>query len=198
MRLYVGAGLSMLDLATDIDMVMVYMREGQVGAASSLLVMISACLLIQLTFVYFQGSRRVMVKEVLIALSGTKPGVDAMRVASDTEKNEHNVFDPASELAGSRAIELFCESIPRCILQFTAAVRVRQGGGPASNIAMGSIVISALTAGYSRTCISVDFEAQPRARHLRKSSEERIERAQTYYYTTFLTKRCREQRPSAV
>ena len=53
MRLFVGAGLSMVDLASDIAMVVTYMNEGQVGTASSLLAMISACLLMQLWMVYF-------------------------------------------------------------------------------------------------------------------------------------------------
>ena len=54
--------------------------------------MISACMLIQLLIVNAQtsaGPRRVMLKAVvLILFSGTKPGVDAMRVASGTERNE--------------------------------------------------------------------------------------------------------------
>ena len=154
MRLFVGAGLSMIDLASDIAMVVTYLNEGLVGTARSLLVMISACLLLQLYLVYLQtsrGPRRVMIKEMLIVLSGTKPGVDAMRVASGAEPNEHNVFNPEVELTFMRMCELFCEAIPGCILQFTAAMRTLQGGKPVSNIAVGSIVISALTTGYTGT-----------------------------------------------
>jgi len=96
MRLFVGARLSTVDLASDIAMVVTYMNEGQEGTARSLLVMITACLLMQVWVVYSQasgGPRRVMVKEKLIVLSGTKPGVDAMRVASGVEQNEHSVFN---------------------------------------------------------------------------------------------------------
>ena len=154
MRLFVGAGLSMVDLASDIAMIVTYMNEGEVGTATSLLVMISACLLTQLWMVYLQtsaGPRRVMMKEIMIVLSGVKPGVDAMRVASGTEMNEHNLVNAATELTWTRCAELFCEAIPGCILQFTAAMRVLQGGGSVSNIAVGSIVISALTTGYTGT-----------------------------------------------
>jgi len=62
----------MLDLATDINTVVVYMNAGQVGTASSLLVMSSMFLLLQLCVVYLQtsgGPRRVMVKEMLTMLS---------------------------------------------------------------------------------------------------------------------------------
>ena len=164
MRLFVGAGLSMVDLASDIVMVVTYTNEGQEGTARSLLAMISACLLVQLWMVYMQtsgGPRRVMVKEILIVLSGIKPGVDAMRVASGAEQNEHSVIDPATELSGTRCAELICEAIPGAILQFTAAMRVRQGGGTVSNIAVASVVISALTTGYSSACISFDYDVDP-------------------------------------
>jgi len=167
MRLFVGAGLSMVDLASDIAMVVTYMNEGQVGNARSLLVMISACLLSQLLVVFAQtrrGPRRVMVKEMLIVLSGIKPGVDAMRVASGAEQNEHNAVDPAVELTVTRGAELVCEAIPGSILQFTAAMRVLQGGKRVSNIAVGSIVISALTTGYSSACISYDYDVDPKKR----------------------------------
>ena len=66
-----------------------------------------------------------MVKEMLIVLSGTKPGVDAMRVASGTEQSEHNVCDPATELTFTRCVELVSEAIPGSILQFTAAMRIQ-------------------------------------------------------------------------
>jgi len=82
LRQFVGTGLSMTDLASDIAMVVTYLSQRQVGTASSLLAMIGACLLIQSWLVYQQtsgGPRRVMMVEILIVLSGTKPGVDAMR-----------------------------------------------------------------------------------------------------------------------
>ena len=53
-------------------MVVVNMNAGQVGTASSLLVMSSMFLLLQLCVVYLQtsgGPRRVMVKEMLTMLS---------------------------------------------------------------------------------------------------------------------------------
>ena len=137
-RMFVGAGLSMVDLASDVAKVILYVSEGQVGNASSLLAMISKCLFIQLITVYAQtsrGPRRLMVKEMIIVLSGTKPGVDAMRVASGAEKIEYNLLDPSVELTGARVAEFVCEAILGCILQVTAAMRVLQAGGDVSNIA---------------------------------------------------------------
>ena len=111
-----------------------------------------------------RGPRRVMVVEMLIVVSGTKPGVDAMRVASGAEQSEHNVADPMTELTVTRCSELVCEAIPGSILQFTAALRVMQGGGRVSNVAVVSLVISALTTGYSSACISYDFDVDPKKR----------------------------------
>ena len=102
-----------------------------------------------------------------------------MRVASGAEQNEHNVYDSAMELTVTRCAELICEAIPGCVLQFTAAMRVRQGGGTVSNIAVASIVISALTTGYSSACISFDYDVDPVKRrnepdfYVREAREDR-------------------------
>ena len=39
-------------------------------------------------------------------------GVDAMRVVSNAEMDEHHVMDAKTELVFSKSIEMFCESIP--------------------------------------------------------------------------------------
>jgi hypothetical protein len=59
-----------------------------------------------------KGPRRVMLKEMLIVLSGTKPGIDAKRVADGNERAKHAALDPDLELTATRCFELFCESIP--------------------------------------------------------------------------------------
>jgi hypothetical protein len=75
MRLYTGAGLSTMDLISDVYMISYYATTGQPGTALSLAIMVGLCLLIQLLVVWFQnrkGPRRVMLKEMLIVLSGMK------------------------------------------------------------------------------------------------------------------------------
>ena len=39
-------------------------------------------------------------------------GVDAMRVVSNTEMHEHQLMDAKMELAFTKGVEMFCESIP--------------------------------------------------------------------------------------
>jgi hypothetical protein len=77
--------------------------------------MVGLCLLGQLFLVWVQarkGPRRVMLKEMLIVLSGMKPGIDAMRVAGGNEQSEHAAINPDLELTATRCFELVCESIP--------------------------------------------------------------------------------------
>ena len=115
MRLYTGAGLSTLDLNSDLYMIYTYATTGQQGTALSLAVMVGLCLLGQLALVWVQnhkGPRRVMLKEMLIVLSGTKPGIDAKRVADGNEQTEHATINPDMELVCTRCFELVCESIP--------------------------------------------------------------------------------------
>jgi hypothetical protein len=115
MRLYMGAGLSMMDLISDVYMIYTYATTEKQGTALSLAIMVGLCLLFQLVLVWIQahkGPRRVMLKEMLIVLSGTAPGVHAMRVARGTEQSEYAAMDPELELTFTRGIELVLESIP--------------------------------------------------------------------------------------
>jgi hypothetical protein len=115
MRLYTGASLSTLDLLSDVYRIYMYAATGQQGAALSLAAMVGLCLLGQLALVWVQahkGPRRVMLKEMLIVLSGMKPGIDAKRVADGNEQAEHAAINPETELVCTRCFELVCESIP--------------------------------------------------------------------------------------
>ncbi|GMI28476.1 hypothetical protein TeGR_g12203 [Tetraparma gracilis] len=89
-------------------------------------------------------------------------GVDAMRVVSNTEMHEHHAMDAKTELVATKMAEMFCESIPGCVLQVYALI---QGG---SRDKMGtkvlSIVVSAITTGMGSAAISYDFDSDPENR----------------------------------
>ena len=53
-----------------------------------------------------------MAKEILIVLSGLKPGFDAYQVAKGAEQSAGAVMDPATEHVGTKMAEMMCESIP--------------------------------------------------------------------------------------
>jgi hypothetical protein len=115
MRLYMGAGLSMMDLISDVYMIYTYATTGEKGTALSLAVMVGLCLLFQFILVLVQarkGPGRVMVTEMLIVLSGVAPGIHATRVARGAEKSKYAAVDPEMELTITRGIEMVLESIP--------------------------------------------------------------------------------------
>ena len=115
MRLYMGAGLSTLDLLSDVYMIYTYATTGQQGTAMSLAIMVGIGLFVQVLVVWAQnrkGPRIKTAKEVLVVLTGLAPGIHAMRVARGTEKSEHAAIDPELELTFTRSIEMVFESIP--------------------------------------------------------------------------------------
>ena len=72
-----GSGLSMVDLATDINVIRVYFGEGQKGYGWMMLGMVLASMGLQLWLVLVQNGKMgwgKLLREVLIVVSGLKPG----------------------------------------------------------------------------------------------------------------------------
>jgi len=82
---------------------------------------------------------------------------DAWSVCSGKKMEEHHVFDAKTELAITKGAEMVCESIPGCLLQMYVMLKV----GDTSGRAVTSVVVSALTTGYSSGTISYDFDTDP-------------------------------------
>ena len=102
MRLFIGAGLSIVDMITDVSMIIKYMNTtGEEVYGKALAVMVGLCLFWQLLNTWVntrKGPRREMGKEMLIVLSALKPGVDAYRVASGYEQPAYAAYAPEAEL----------------------------------------------------------------------------------------------------
>jgi len=73
------------------------------------------------------------------------PNRDAAAVCSGKKMEEHHVMDATTELVITKCVEMICESIPGCLLQLYVILKV----GDTSGRAVTSVVVSALTAGYS-------------------------------------------------
>jgi hypothetical protein len=157
MRLYTGAGLSTLDLLSDLNMIYSYASTpGQERAALSLAIMVGLCLLGQLLMVLGQthkAPKRVMIREMLVVLTGIAPGIHAMRVANGGGRDEHAKLDHDMVLTCTRGLEMALESIPGSLLQVHALLKSDDRGNKA---ALGSIVVSALTTGFSAATISFE------------------------------------------
>jgi hypothetical protein len=159
MRLYTGAGLSTMDLLSDLYMIYTYATTDKPGTAISLGIMVGLCLLFQLVVVWGQarkGPKLVMLKEMLIVLSGMKPGWDAMNVANGAKKSSHASFDPSTELVYTRCIEMCFESVPGSVLTTYATIRELAASNILTKRAVGSIVVSALTTGFGAATISFE------------------------------------------
>jgi hypothetical protein len=154
-----GAGLSTLDLFSDLYMIFTYATTGQQGTALSLGIMVGMCLLMQLFLVWVQthkGPKRVMIKEMLIVLTGVAPGVHAMRVANGAEKDAIAKISPEWELTVTRCFEVACESAPGAVLQLVAFFKDMKKSERFSKAALTSIVVSALTTGFNAAVISFE------------------------------------------
>jgi hypothetical protein len=130
MRLYTGASLSTMDLVSDLYMIYTYATTNKLGTALSLGIMVGVCLLGQLFLVFVQthkGPRHVMLKEMLIVLSGMKPGYDAKRVVDGQRQARYAAVNPVVELTTTRGFELVCESIPGACARGRTVERLRGG-----------------------------------------------------------------------
>ena len=155
MRVSMGAGLSILDLATDIFVIWRYMGEEETkGYGWNLLGMVVGSIVLQLIVVFGQNRKKplVMAKEMLIVLTGMKLAVDCKRVVIGQEMEEHHVFDAKTELVCTMGIEMIAESIPGCLLQLYVLLKV----GNVSRATVGSVLVSAMTTGFSSASISFE------------------------------------------
>jgi len=155
MRVTMGAGLSILDMATDIFVIVGYMgNEETRGYGWSLLGMVVGSMVMQLLVVFFQNSKKpwVMAKQMLIVLTGLKPGYDCWKVVSGQEMDEQHSVDAKAELVVTKMIEMVCESIPGSLLQLYVLLKVRN----VSRATVGSVIVSAVTTGFSSASISFE------------------------------------------
>ena len=162
-RVIMGAGLSLLDMATDLFVIVGHMgNEETMGYGWSLLGMIVASMACQLLLVYGQHRKKPakMLGEMLIVLTGLKPGFDAKNVISGKEMEEHNAVDAKIEMVLSKLGEMFCESVPWCILQLFVILK----SGDRNESALVSVAVSALTAGFSSASVAFDYDVDPQKR----------------------------------
>ena len=101
-RLYVGAALSMLDMGSDMYMIVVYWNTlGMERTGDILLNFLLANVAWQLMLVILQNLKapwRVLFWEVLYVLTCTKVGIDVYRVASGAKRETYRSLSPEAEL----------------------------------------------------------------------------------------------------
>jgi len=161
LRVIIGAGLSVLDIASDVFVMVSYYSEGRDVYGRTMLIMLCTTFAFQFLGIFLQNKTRPLklARETLLLLCGLKPAVDAKRVAEGQKQEEHHAFDAKTERMVDILCEMIFESIPGCLVQILALLRVDREKWALS--AMGSIGISALTTGYTSACLSFDFDVDP-------------------------------------
>ena len=101
LRVFVGAALSTLDWVTDIYITYTFWKDGKEIFYKSSAAMLGTSMLLILLTVLAQnwklGMNRVLLETIPVVV-GLKPAVDAYRVASGTNQEEGQLFDPLGEM----------------------------------------------------------------------------------------------------
>jgi len=163
-KLFAAAALSMINMCTYILMMFEFMREEKTGFAHIMTGSIFVNLGLQLGMVIFQNFKlgwRKALTEVLIALTCINPGVDAFRVASETEIVEGQTVDPKAEMAFNKSVELFAEASPGTVAQMAAIMNT--GSNTSSNAAFG-FACCVLTAALPSSNMSIDWDTSKKKR----------------------------------
>ena len=108
-RVSLGAGISLVDMITDLVTIEMFFSEGRRGFAVASVCMVGLCLLLQFLLVYVQykkrGSARIL-QESLYVLTLLKPAIDAHRVCSGEEAHPDNTVDTFTEMIFFKAVEM--------------------------------------------------------------------------------------------
>jgi hypothetical protein len=162
-RVIFGAGLSLFDMASDIYMIYVFWTTDEIKLAIATLCMILASTALQVVLVLGATTKMktsTKIFEIAIVLTCMKPAVDAFRVATDWQSDEHQTMDTLQEMVLSKCIESTAESIPASVLQGFAFLKAAKR----SNAAIASIVISVATTSFTATIMTFDYDISPKKR----------------------------------
>ncbi|GMH79508.1 hypothetical protein TL16_g08170 [Triparma laevis f. inornata] len=160
--LYLGAGLSIIDLLFDFAMVREYYNADQPKFATATLVTIflNVFFTVFITVIqHFKHSKLVILRECLYVVTFIKPGLDAHRVVQGKQHEVDAFFDPKGEMLIGRVVELFAECIPGAVIQTMSFVN-----GPHSHIAILSLTSSILTASFISATITIEKDIDSKSR----------------------------------
>ena len=102
-----------------------------------------------------------LLRDFLIVVTGMRPAYGAYKVCMGKEMEEQHVVDAINELTAIKVVEIVCESVPGCVLQMFAMLKKMQQNEAIGRAEVASVVVSALTTGYSSATISYDYDTDP-------------------------------------
>ena len=102
-----------------------------------------------------------LLQETAIVLVGMKAPWDAYKVAKGEAKEQGTTLEPLMEMTFNKAAELAAEAIPSVLIQISAII---DDPNDPSKMVLFSVIISALTTGFTSAQISYDFDTDPAKR----------------------------------
>ncbi|GMH82328.1 hypothetical protein TrST_g12551 [Triparma strigata] len=163
LRVFGGALLSTVDLITEVYMTVKFFNtEGQEGYGRINAWIIGLTILTQMLISYANNSKKLgyFVKDALAVLVGFKPALDAFRVGSGAEQGEDQPMSPIHEMSCCKVAEVVCEAVPSTIIQIYALLLADKRGLDA----LASILVSALTVGFTSSMLTYDWDTSPSQR----------------------------------
>ena len=159
LRVFGGALLSTIDLVTDIYITVQFFNtedQAQYGRINAWL--IGLTMLVQILVSYAQNHRKLsaFLQDTAAVLVGFKPPLDAYRVGSGAEREEHQLFTPLHEMTYCKGTEMVFEAVPSSIVQIYAILQAKDKGVDA----LASIMVSAMTVAFTSSMISYGEEEQ--------------------------------------
>jgi hypothetical protein len=165
-RSILGASMSIMDILSDVWIIVQYFRDGRTGYACVLLGFVTAAIVAQLAISIIQTQNmkkerwKTFAIEACYILTFVKPGVDAFRVSNQVERREGQVVDSLDEMALMKASEVSFEAIPGLVIQAIAFMTSKQR----SRRYIASMLISAASAGMISGSITFDLDTDPSRR----------------------------------
>jgi hypothetical protein len=163
LRVCSGAGLSSVDLASDVFITYLFLTtEGmeEYGQMNAAIIGVTLGIQILIAHVQNNGKFGLFLKESLIIILGLKPAYDAWRVGMGVEPEEHHVFDPMFEMTFCKCVETVFEAIPSSIVQMYALL----ASGNSDKVAIFSILISGATTAFASVMVAYDWDTSPAKR----------------------------------
>ena len=121
-------------------------------------------MLFQILLSYLQNHRKLshFFQDSVAVLTDFNPALDAYRVGSGAEKEEHQGLTPLHEMTFGKGVEVVFKAIPSSIVQIYALLRADERGMDA----MVSILVSAMTVAFTSPMISYDWDTSPYQRSM--------------------------------
>jgi hypothetical protein len=162
LRLGIGASFSMADMLSDVYSIVNMLQSGQAMGAYGLIGLIGASLAMQVFVCVIQSKhlgRKAVAWEVFLVLSLAKPGVDAVRVGSGSERVPGAPLEPFGEMTVGKVLEIVFESAAGAALQATIVL-----SGYWSTASVASVGISCLATGFLTAMLTFEWDTSPAKR----------------------------------